>query len=59
MLTILRQYYRVDAGLLDLISLIYTDSPCVLRRRIIDQLPHQYRRQRRVHFISYPLLGLP
>ena len=26
MLTILRQYYRVDAGLLDLISLIYTDS---------------------------------
>ena len=26
MLTILRQYYRVDGGLLDLISLIYTDS---------------------------------
>jgi len=25
MLTILRQYYRVDAGLVDLISLIYTD----------------------------------
>jgi len=26
MLTILRQYYRVDAGVLDLISLTYTDS---------------------------------
>jgi len=31
----------------------------VLRRRIIDQLPHQYQRQTRMHFISSPLLGLP